>query len=101
MIFITIALQAPFDRLIQIIDKIAPLMHEPIVAQIFKGKYRPKHIQAIDFLPPDEFEKLFEEARLIVAHAGMGTIITAMAKGKPIIVFPVLLLSVNTAMSIN
>ena len=40
------------------------------------------------FLAPDEFDKLCHDARLIVAHAGMGTIISAMTKGKPIIVFP-------------
>ena len=46
------------------------------------------NIKTIDFLAPDEFDKLCHDARLIVAHAGMGTIISAMTKGKPIIVFP-------------
>ena len=31
---------------------------------------------------------MFKSARMIVAHAGMGTIISAMQQEKPIIVFP-------------
>ena len=39
-------------------------------------------------LPPDEFDRLFSSARLIVAHSGIGTIITAMQQQKPVIIFP-------------
>ncbi len=88
MIFVTIGTQAPFDRFIKIIDEIAPLLNELIVAQIYKGEYKPRNIKSIDFLPPDEFNKLFDEARLVVSHAGMGSIISALQKRKPIIVFP-------------
>lgn len=88
MIFITIGTQAPFDRFIKIVDEVAPLLNEPIIAQTYKGEYTPKHIKSIDFLPPDEFNKLFNDARLIVSHAGMGTIISALQKQKPIIIFP-------------
>lgn len=88
MIFATIGTQAPFDRFIKILDEIAPMSNELIIAQTYKGRYQPKNIKTIDFLAPDEFDKLCHDARLIVAHAGMGTIISAMAKGKPIIVFP-------------
>lgn len=88
MIFATIGTQAPFDRFIKILDEIAPMSNELIIAQTYKGRYQPKNIKTIDFLAPDEFDKLCHDARLIVAHAGMGTIISAMTKGKPIIVFP-------------
>lgn len=88
MIFVTIGTQAPFDRFIRIIDELAPSINEEIIAQTYKGEYIAKNIKTIEFLPPDEFNKLFNEARLIIAHAGMGTIISAMQKNKPIIVFP-------------
>ena len=78
----------PFDRLIRMLDEIAPQLDEDIVAQVNGSGYLPRHINTIDLLPPDEFDRLFSSARLIVAHAGIGTIITAMQQQKPIIIFP-------------
>ncbi len=88
MIFVTIGTQAPFDRFIQIVDEIAPMIDEEIIAQVYKSEYVPKNIKTVDFLAPDEFNKLFDTARMIVSHAGMGTIISAMQKQKSIIIFP-------------
>ncbi len=88
MIFATIGTQAPFDRFVKIIDELAVDIEEEIVVQAFRDKYEPKNVKVVDFLPPDEFNKLFSTARLIIAHAGMGTIISAMQQSKPIIVFP-------------
>jgi UDP-N-acetylglucosamine transferase subunit ALG13 len=39
-------------------------------------------------MDPLEFRKRVEAASIVVAHAGMGTIITALEYGKPIIVMP-------------
>lgn len=88
MIFVTIGTQLPFDRLIRIVDEMAPELNEEIVAQVHHCGFTPKHIKTIDFLAPDEFNRLFSQARLIVAHAGMGTILSALQQNKPIIVFP-------------
>ncbi len=88
MIFVTTGTQAPFDRFIKAVDEIAKDIQEDIVVQAFKSEYQPMHIQTLDFMPPDEFNRVFNEARLIISHAGMGTIISAMQKNKPIIVFP-------------
>lgn len=88
MIFVTIGTQLPFDRLIRIIDKLAPQLDEEIVAQVYKCGFSPQNIKTVDFLAPDEFNVLFDKARLIISHAGMGTILSALQKEKPIIVFP-------------
>ena len=88
MIFVTIGTQIPFDRLIEILDRIAPELDEEIYAQVLRGKYKPKHIKLIDFIEPDEFEEVFVQARLVVAHAGMGTILSSLRKSKPLIIFP-------------
>ena len=88
MILVVTGTQLPFDRLIRILDEIAPQLNEEIVAQVNGCKYLPRHINAIDLLPPDEFDQIFSRARLIVAHAGIGTIISAMQWRKPVIIFP-------------
>lgn len=88
MIFCTIGTQAPFDRFLKIVDEVAADLDEEIVAQVYKSRYQAKNIKTVNFLPPDEFQELFKSARMIVAHAGMGTIISAMQQEKPIIVFP-------------
>ena len=88
MIFVTIGTQAPFDRFIKIIDEVAPYIDEEIIAQVYKCSFTPKHIKTIDFLAPNEFNDLFDKARLIISHAGMGTILSALQKHKPIIIFP-------------
>lgn len=88
MLFVTTGTQAPFDRFIKIIDEVAESLDEEIVVQAFKDKYEPRNIKVVEFLPPDEFNQVFNQARLIVSHAGMGTVLSAMQKGKPIIIFP-------------
>ena len=88
MIFVTIGTQAPFDRFIRIIDEVAPLIDEEIIAQVYKCNFTPQNIKTVDFLAPDEFNELLEKANTIVSHAGMGTILSALQKHKPIIIFP-------------
>lgn len=88
MIFVTVGTQLPFDRLIRILDRIAPDLDEEICVQALHSEYKPMHIHVIDFLAPDEFEDFFSRARLVIAHAGMGTILSAMRSAKPLIVFP-------------
>ena len=39
-------------------------------------------------MSPTEYERRFEEADLIVGHAGMGTIIAALEVGKPLLMLP-------------
>lgn len=88
MIFCTIGTQSPFDRFIKIVDEIAAESDEEFVAQILGGAYQPKHIKTVGLLPPEGYKELCRKARIIVAHAGIGTIISALQLRKPIVVFP-------------
>jgi UDP-N-acetylglucosamine transferase subunit ALG13 len=89
MIFVTIGTQEPFDRLIEMADELAlSLKEDKIIAQVIKSNYIVKNIEVVDFVSPHDFEKLMEDAQLIISHAGMGSIITALTIGKPIVVMP-------------
>ncbi|MCE7066597.1 glycosyltransferase [Dyadobacter sp. CY326] len=89
MIFITVGTQGPFDRLISIMDDLAQELPEiPFVAQISESTYKVKHMKHFEFIGPTEFDKYFSSAKIIVSHAGMGTIISALEYNKPIIIFP-------------
>ncbi|MCF0048478.1 glycosyl transferase family 28 [Dyadobacter chenwenxiniae] len=89
MIFVTVGTQGPFDRLIMTMDELALSMPNiPIVAQIGASKYKVKNMNNFQFASSLEMEVFFNEAQLIVSHAGMGTIISAFERKKPIIIFP-------------
>lgn len=89
MIFVTVGTQEPFDRLIKVIDHLAENIDEEIIVQAPLGEnYTPKNIKPVRLISPTEFERIFNSARVIIAHAGMGTIITAMTLQKPLIIFP-------------
>lgn len=79
----------PFDRLIRAVDDWAHLRgRSDVFAQIGSGGWHPSHIEWVEFLDPSEFRRQTEQADVVVAHAGMGSIITALECGKPILVMP-------------
>lgn len=90
MIFVTVGTQLPFDRLISAVDNWAALHPEvSVYAQTGPGsKIVPKHIEFTEFLNPDRADELFQNASLIISHAGMGSILTALKYHKPIVIMP-------------
>jgi UDP-N-acetylglucosamine transferase subunit ALG13 len=89
MIFLVVGSQEPFDRLVKIVDSWASDKNKyTVFAQIANANFRPSHLQWVEFLSPAEFEKKFKDAKVIISHAGMGTIINALYHSKPILVMP-------------
>ncbi|SBV95736.1 glycosyltransferase [uncultured Dysgonomonas sp.] len=109
MIFVTVGTQIPFDRFIKIVDELAGGIDETFVVQALNGNYSPQNFKIVNFISPDEFNEIVQKARLIVSHAGMGSILTAIDYEKPIIIFPRLVSlgehrndhQIATAMAIN
>jgi UDP-N-acetylglucosamine transferase subunit ALG13 len=92
MIFITTGTQEPFDRLVKVADELAAYLPEvPFKVQAFTSTYQAKNIEVVTFMTPLAFEQSLKQADLIISHAGMGTIISALVNLKPIIVMPRLL----------
>lgn len=89
LIFVTVGSQRPFDRLIRAVDQWAGLRgRSDVFAQVLNSKYYPQYVEVTDFIPPSEFNGWLERAAVVVAHAGMGSIISALELGKPIVVMP-------------
>ena len=89
MIFVTVGTQGHFDRLIRSVDKWAGARgRADVFAQIGRSDYHAEHIRTERLIDATEFRKRVELADLVIAHAGMGSIITALELGKQIMVMP-------------
>jgi UDP-N-acetylglucosamine transferase subunit ALG13 len=89
MIFVTVGAQMPFDRLICTVDAWAmETGRSDVFIQTGNSEYTPKHVAFSRFLSPEQFRQRVTEAKVIVAHAGMGSVLTALQFGKPMIVMP-------------
>lgn len=88
MIFVTTGTQAPFNRLILAMDEIAESLGEEVIAQASGVDFPVKNLKIVEFLNPTEYKKIFKESKLVISHAGMGTIISALKDKKPILIVP-------------
>jgi len=79
----------PFDRLTRAMDEWAAANpHVPVEIQIGKGDYEPRHARWVRKLPLSAYQARVEGCTLFVAHCGMGSIISAIEAGKPILMLP-------------
>lgn len=85
MILLTLGTQLPFPRLVEALDTVAPDLDEPVFGQIGDSPYRPRHFESVAFLAPQEFRARFDAARVIVGHAGIGTILSGLRAEKPLV----------------
>jgi len=85
MIFLTIGTQLPFDRLVKAVDDVAPSLPFPVFGQIGRSSYQPKNFEFQQTLVPGEFKERFSSAKIIVAHAGIGTILAGLDFQKTLI----------------
>lgn len=88
MILVTVGMQLGFDRLIAAMDALTPQLGMPVIAQTGNGSYQPRHMDARAKIAPADFETLVQQSRLIVSHAGIGTVLTAARFARPIILVP-------------
>lgn len=89
MIFVTVGTQLPFDRLVRAIDDWAGRNgRSDVIAQIGESDYKPRHIDYQPHVTPRQFSQHVAGAECIVSHAGMGTILSALGTGKPLVVMP-------------
>jgi UDP-N-acetylglucosamine transferase subunit ALG13 len=89
MILVTVGTDGPFDRLIATVDRWAgETGRADVIAQIGRSRLQPQFMRWYEFLDPQQFKEYFTSAELVIAHAGMGTILSALRYEKPLLVMP-------------
>lgn len=89
MILVAVGTQFAFDRLVETVDRWAQdTGRTDVVAQIGPAGYAPVAMKTFGMIPPAEFAALQRDADVIIAHAGMGSILGALEWGRPIIIMP-------------
>lgn len=89
MIFVTVGTQLPFDRLVGAVNAWA--LHHPnqtVVAQTGIGRCDFTGLTCRPVLDQTTFRETLDAADIVVAHAGMGSILLAAETGKPIVIMP-------------
>ena len=88
MIFVTLGTQdKSFERLLQAIDREIERgnIKEKVVVQAGYTKYESKNMEVLDLVSQDEFDKLMKSCSLLITHGGVGSILTGIKYGKPVI----------------
>lgn len=86
MIFVTVGSQLPFPRLIEAVEAWARESgRDDVFLQIGDTAGAPGGLRSVRALEPAAFEAEIARASVIVGHAGTGTLMAALAAGKPVV----------------
>lgn len=79
----------PFDRLVRAVDDWASAHPGvDVLAQIGETDYVPKAMRWVKVMAPEIYLEHVDACDFLIGHAGMGTVITAAERGKPLLVMP-------------
>lgn len=89
MIFVTLGTQKfQMNRLVEATDKLASEINDEVIVQYGYSTFLPTHCMGKAFLKSDKFEECIKNCSLLITHSGVGSIITGLNAGKPVIVVP-------------
>jgi UDP-N-acetylglucosamine transferase subunit ALG13 len=89
VIFVTVGTEFPFDRLVRAMDAWAAAHPDTeVLAQTGAGRYRPQHLRWVRRLGRADYAAAMAAAELVVAHAGVGSVVAAGEHGKPVVLLP-------------
>jgi UDP-N-acetylglucosamine transferase subunit ALG13 len=80
------ASQFPFDRLLRALDALPG--GEALVVQHGPSAVRPANARCLKFVPMDTLAELVRDARVVITHAGVGSILLSLTNGKRPLVVP-------------
>lgn len=91
MIFVTVGTsKLSFDRLLEKVDFLIKekKIKDKVIMQIGNSSYEPKHAEWFRFESYEKMKDLMKKSEIIITHAGVGSILTAMIMKKKLIVVP-------------
>jgi UDP-N-acetylglucosamine transferase subunit ALG13 len=87
MILVTVgASMFAFDRLMRAVETLT--VDEPLVVQHGPAALARPDARCISYMPIEELAGLVREARMVITHAGAGSILLALTNGKRPVVVP-------------
>jgi beta-1,4-N-acetylglucosaminyltransferase len=78
----------PFQRLFSALSEIIAQLPQPIVIQAGHNTIDMPGCIVFDFVSQEQFERLIDDHELIISHAGVGSILTALEHGRKPVVVP-------------
>jgi UDP-N-acetylglucosamine--N-acetylmuramyl-(pentapeptide) pyrophosphoryl-undecaprenol N-acetylglucosamine transferase len=78
--------EARFDRLLEAVETIAD--GEELLVQHGPSPVRPRGARCVDYLDFDDINAEMRRARVVIAHAGVGSVIVALMNDRRPIVVP-------------
>jgi UDP-N-acetylglucosamine transferase subunit ALG13 len=88
MIFVTVGTnEARFDRLLAAVAALE-VDEEIVIQHGHSSPLGPPNAIFVDFLPFDEMTAGIRRARIVITHAGVGSVMVALANGKRPVVVP-------------
>jgi UDP-N-acetylglucosamine transferase subunit ALG13 len=91
VIFVTVGNFNGFPRLVSAVDRLKAqgLIPDEVLLQVGGvSDFRSEVCRVAQFLAPEEFEHAMEQASVVIAHGGAGTLIQALRAGKVPVVIP-------------
>ncbi|MFC4872883.1 PssE/Cps14G family polysaccharide biosynthesis glycosyltransferase [Negadavirga shengliensis] len=79
-----------FPRPLREIDKLCRegYIQEDVIVQSGFTEFQSDHLIFRPFIPPEELIKLYQEARIVISHAGSGSLLKGLKIGKKVIAIP-------------
>jgi UDP-N-acetylglucosamine transferase subunit ALG13 len=69
-------------------DEIASRIDEEVIMQIGATDYTPAHARYFRYIDDDAMVEFIQQARLVISHAGAGTLLTLSSVGRSAILVP-------------
>lgn len=80
----------PFHRMIEFVEQLVKekIVSEDVFLQSGNTPFNSSKIKVVPFVDHNEMNRLIEQASFVITHSGVGSITSALKKGKKVIVIP-------------